>query len=90
MSHVLTRAPHKWTGPTLAGDEPRCDRERLLRAACLAGLDAHDVIRLAEVLTGRRWESCGRTEIGVIARALLDASNRAISGQSEGTGSCAR
>ncbi len=90
MSHALiTGAPHTSVGSTSACDGPGCDRELLLQAARQAGLEPNDVVRVAEVLTGRSWEDCGRSEIRFVARALLEALRRAASGHSEGARPCA-
>ena len=91
MSHtLLSRAAGIAANPHLARDHPASDRERLLHAARRAGLQPDDVVRLAQVLTGHTWDRCGRAEINVIARALLEASSRAASGHSEGARPCAR
>jgi hypothetical protein len=90
MSHTLrSHAAGIAANRHLARDHPASDRERLLDTARQAGLQPDDVVRLAEVLTGRTWDRCGRTEISVIARALLEASSRAASGHSEGARPCA-
>ena len=90
MSHaLLTRAGEASADRRLACDDPVFDRERLLHAARQAGLEPNDVVRLAEALTGRSWDGCGRPEIRIVARALLDALGRAVSAQTEGARPCA-
>jgi len=86
---LLTGASETSADLPLTRDSPDSHRERLLRAAHQAGLEPNDVVRLAEALTGRSWDCCGRAEISLIARALLEASSRALSGQSEGARPCA-
>ena len=90
MSHALMTHPTKTSiDPHPSCDHRGSDRERLLHAARQAGLEPNDVVRLAEALTGRSWDGCGRPEIRIVARALLDALGRAVSAQTEGARPCA-
>lgn len=76
-------APSDWPGVI-------SDRTRLLDAACRAGLQPEAVVRLAQRLTGHGWDSCGRPEIELVARALLEAAHRAVGFQNNGTRPCAK
>ena len=90
MSYALrTRAGEGSTDRRLACGRTSSDRDCLLDAARRAGLEPNHVIRLAEALTGRSWDRCGRPEIRVVAWALLDALRRAASGPSDGAQPCA-
>jgi hypothetical protein len=90
MSHALMTHPTKTSiDPHPSCDHRGSDRERLLHAARQAGLEPNDVVRLAEALTGHSWDRCGRFEISLTARALLEASSRAVPGPGQGVGPCA-
>jgi hypothetical protein len=73
----IDRAPRMATAApmTLSGRDA-ADRERLLDAVRRAGLEPDDVVRLAEVITGRPWEQVGKAEVGLVARALVAAAGR--------------
>ena len=67
----------------------RFERERLLRAACHAGLDPNTVIGVAEALTGQPWASLGSAEIVTVARELLSAAHRVVYQSDHGAHPCA-
>jgi hypothetical protein len=65
------------------------ERERLLRAACNAGLESNTVIGVAEALTGQPWACLGSPEIVTVARELLSAANRVVHQSDHGGHPCA-
>ena len=79
------RNPAKILGP--GGSES--GRERLLHAACNAGLEASMVVEVAEALTGRPWACIRSPEIATVARELLSAANRVALRPTDGAPLCA-
>ena len=67
-----------------------CDRERLLRAACKAGLQPSVVVEVAETLTGRAWACLGAPDIATVARELLSAANRVACRPNDEVRPCAK
>ena len=67
-----------------------CDRERLLRAACKAGLQPSVVVEVAETLTGRAWACLGASDIATVARELLLDANRVACRPSDEARPCAK
>ena len=67
-----------------------CDRERLRRAACKAGLQPSVVAEVAETLTGRAWACLGASDIATVARELLSAANRVACRPNDGARPCAK
>ena len=65
------------------------ERERLLRAACNAGLESSTLICVAEALTGQPWARLGSPEIVTVARELLSAANRVVHQSDHGGHPCA-
>ena len=65
------------------------ERERLLRAACNAGLKSNTVIGVAEALTGQPWACLGSPEVVTVARALLSAAHRVVYQSDHGAHLCA-
>ena len=65
------------------------ERERLLRAACNAGLKSNTVIGVAEALTGQPWACLGSPEIVTVARELLSAASRVVHQSDQGGHPCA-
>jgi len=65
------------------------ERERLLRAACDAGLESNTVIGVAEALTGQPWASLGSPEIVTVARELVSAAHRVVHHSDHGAHPCA-
>ena len=77
MSSDLKRRTRP-AAPPPGVERHRFERERLLRAACNAGLESNTVIRVAEALTGQPWARLGSPEIVTVARELLSAANRVV------------
>src|SRR5262249_29823613 len=65
-------------------------RERLLHAACNAGLEASMVVAVAEALTGRPWACIRSPEMATVARELLSAANRVALRPTDGAPPCAK
>src|SRR5207244_12318276 len=88
----VMRSDLEWrTRPALPAptvERHQFERERLLRAACNAGLEPNTVIRVAEALTGQPWARLGTPEIATVARELLSAAHRAVHQSDHGAHSC--
>lgn len=83
------------TRPGIPGTSRECHasgwaRERLLRAACNAGLEPWTVIDVAEAVTGCPWACLGAPEITTVARELLSAAKRVAHDPGRGPHLCAR
>jgi hypothetical protein len=82
----LRRRPAE-PAPTM--ERHQFERERLLRAACNAGLKPNTVIGVAGALTGQPWACRGSPEIVTVARELLSAANRVVHQSDHGGHPCA-
>ena len=77
MLHVVVGLGRETAADMLASLKSADEsRRRLIRAARHLGLQPEDVIRLAEVVAGCPWESCGRAEVLLVGDALLEVARR--------------